>query len=168
VSAGPYGTCTPTYGTGPVTIGSGWSSYTDYPFSGLIDDFRLYNKALSAAEISALYVQGGRAEAPDTIAPTISAEGRSNTNRCDPYVAYTFTWTTTELSNTAVEYGTTSSYGTTASTSNSVTSHSQAINTMSPSTLYYYRVKSTDAAGNTGYGTASSFTTTTTLPCGGP
>ncbi len=130
-----------------------------------MDDFRLYNKALSASEVSALYVQGGRVEAPDTIAPTISAESKTLTDTCGS-ATYTFYWTTSESSNTAVEYGLTASYGSTASTSNSVTSHNQSVS-FTKNTLYYYRVKSVDAAGNTGYGAASSFTTSN-APCSPP
>jgi hypothetical protein len=137
----------------------------NYPTNATIDDFRIYNKVLSASEVSALYVQGGRVEAPDTIAPTISAESKTLTDTCGS-ATYIFYWTTSESSNTTVEYGLTASYGSTASTSNSVTSHNQSVS-FTKNTLYYYRVKSVDAAGNTGYGAASSFTTSN-APCSPP
>jgi hypothetical protein len=41
------------YGTDPTTIGR--LDYASYYFPGLIDDVRIYNRALSAAEIQALY-----------------------------------------------------------------------------------------------------------------
>ena len=56
------------YSTGPVRIGGNaiWGEY----FSGLIDEVRVYNRALSASEI-----QGDmeRSVTPDTIAPTVTA-----------------------------------------------------------------------------------------------
>jgi hypothetical protein len=59
VSAGPYGTCTPTYNAFTSgSIGIGWGDLATYPFPGLIDDVRLYNKPLTAAEVLALYNQG--------------------------------------------------------------------------------------------------------------
>ena len=57
----------------------------------------------------------------------------------------TITWTTDTASDTTVQYGTTTSYGSTASTAGAVTSHSQALTGLSPSTTYHYRVQSRDA-----------------------
>jgi hypothetical protein len=44
------------YSRFPVIIGGGWDAneQTVMPFTGFIDDFRIYNRALSAAEIAAL------------------------------------------------------------------------------------------------------------------
>ena len=58
------------------------------------------------------------------------------------------TWTTDEASNSVVEYGLTTSYGSTASNATNVTGHSITLSSLSPNTLYHYRVSSTDAAGN--------------------
>src|SRR5207247_6832935 len=58
-------------------------------------------------------------------------------------------WTTTEMSDSQVEYGLTVSYGnSTAINSSLVTAHSQSLNGLSQNALYHYRVKSKDAAGN--------------------
>ena len=72
----------------------------------------------------------------------------------------TINWTTNETSDTQVEYGTTISYGysTTLNTS-LVTTHSQTISSLSPSTLYHYRVKSRDAASNLSVSQNYTFTT---------
>lgn len=61
------------------------------------------------------------------------------------------TWTTDTLSDSRVEYGLTSSYGTfTTLDSTLVTSHVVPIlATLTPSTLYYYRVISEDGVGST-------------------
>lgn len=39
----------------PLTIGSGNDGYADYPWSGKIDDVRIYNRALNSKEVAALY-----------------------------------------------------------------------------------------------------------------
>lgn len=71
----------------------------------------------------------------------------------------TVTWTTDETSNSVVEYGTTTAYGSTTSDPASVTNHSVALASLSQNTLYHYRVKSTDAAGNTATSPDHSFQT---------
>ena len=75
----------------------------------------------------------------------------------------TISWTTNEASDTQVDYGTTTAYGSSTTlkdTSPRVTSHSQALSGLQASTLYHYRVKSKDAAGN--LATSGDFTFTTT------
>ncbi len=57
-------------------------------------------------------------------------------------------WSTNVAANSQVEYGTTTSYGfSTTLDSNSVTSHSESIAGLTVSTLYHYRVHSSDSAG---------------------
>jgi hypothetical protein len=62
------------------------------------------------------------------------------------------TWTTDEASNSVVEYGLTASYGSrggdNAENATYVTNHSVSLNGLAANTLYHYRVKSTDASGN--------------------
>jgi len=82
---------------------------------------------------------------PDTTAPTISSVATSNLTPSGASVA----WATNEGSDTQIEYGTSTAYG--ASTTldpTLVTSHSATLSGLSASTLYHYRVKSRDAAGN--------------------
>jgi len=65
------------------------------------------------------------------------------------YNSVTITWTTNELSNSLVDFGTSTSYGTTqGNSSDSLTSHSVSLTGLVPSTTYYYRVKSIDVSGN--------------------
>lgn len=61
----------------------------------------------------------------------------------------TITWTTDEPSNSVVEYGLTTGYGSSVSMATNVTSHTILLSGLSGNTLYHYRVKSTDPAGNT-------------------
>ena len=72
----------------------------------------------------------------------------------------TITWATDEAADSQVEYGTTISYGSeTALDSNRVTSHTRYLTSLSPGTLYHYRVKSRDAGGNLTTGDDNTFTT---------
>ncbi len=99
--------------------------------------------------------------ATDTTPPAISnvqATGVTET-------AATVTWTTDEASSTQVEFGTTTGYGTSVPASpntNPITSHSQPVTNLSPATLYHYRVRSVDAAGNGAV--SGDFTFTTSAP----
>jgi len=58
-------------------------------------------------------------------------------------------WRTNELSDSVVEYGTSTSYGLTETDSALATSHIVLLSGLNASTTYHYRVKSTDEAGNT-------------------
>ena len=92
---------------------------------------------------------------PDTTPPVISNVQSSAITASSA----TITWTTDEASNSVVEYGLTTSYGSTASNPANVTSHSIPLSSLSANTLYHYRVKSTDAAGNTATSGDHSFQT---------
>jgi hypothetical protein len=63
----------------------------------------------------------------------------------------TISWTTSEIADTQVEYGTTLSYGSSSTLKDNVTrvtSHSVSLTGLTPNTTYNYRVKSRDASGN--------------------
>ncbi len=95
----------------------------------------------------------------DSAAPVISAVGTTNLTSS----GVTINWTTAEGSNTQVDYGTTTSYGSSSTLdANIVTSHSVTLTGLSASTLYNYRVKSRDAAGN--LATSGNYTFTTAAP----
>ena len=92
----------------------------------------------------------------DTTPPVISSVSASNISS----TGATISWTTNEPSDTQVEYGTTTSYGSsTVLNSSMVTSHSQNLTGLTPSTLYHYRVRSRDAAGNLAVSADYTFTT---------
>ena len=91
---------------------------------------------------------------PDTAPPQISAVSAS-------WITSTFvliTWTTDELSNSVVEYGTTT-YGLSASRAEGVTSHSVTLAGLSNSTTYHYRVGSADVSENPAWSEDHTFTT---------
>ena len=70
------------------------------------------------------------------------------------------TWNTNEIANSQVEYGLTTSYGSSTPLSTLfVTAHSRTISGLAPNTLYHYRVKSRDPAGNLAMSADQTFTT---------
>jgi len=118
---------------------------------GTIDDFRLYGRALSDAEMLQLY--NGSRPAPDTTPPVLSGVGVTSIGP----TGATIVWTTNELADSQVDYGLTSAYGSSTTLNPSlVLAHSQALTGLTSATLYHYRVKSNDAAGN--LATSSDFT----------
>jgi hypothetical protein len=93
---------------------------------------------------------------PDTTPPTISGVTASGITA----TSATISWTTNEASDSQVEYGTSISYGSSTALNGSlVLSHSQPLNSLTPSTLYHYRVRSRDAAGNPAVSGDFTFTT---------
>jgi hypothetical protein len=70
------------------------------------------------------------------------------------------TWTTNELSNTLVDYGTGTTQGTDYTDETMTTSHTATVTGLAPDTTYYATVGSQDAAGNTGWGSQVQFKTT--------
>lgn len=92
----------------------------------------------------------------DVTPPTISAITSSGITSSGATVS----WTTNEISDTQVLYGTTSSYGlaTTLDTA-LVTAHTATLSGLTSSTIYHYAVRSRDAAGNLSTSTDQTFTT---------
>jgi hypothetical protein len=102
---------------------------------------------------------------PDTTPPVISAISAGTLTSSSA----TISWTTNEPSSTQVEYGLTTAYGSATTLNGSpVLSHAQTVTGLTPSTLYHYRVKSTDAAGNTATSGDGTFTTLGSSAPAGP
>ncbi|HKP87893.1 MAG TPA: Ig and FN3 domain-containing protein, partial [Blastocatellia bacterium] len=81
----------------------------------------------------------------DVTPPVISAVAVTNITAN----AATINWTTNEASDTQVEYGTSTGYGSSTQLNTSmVTAHSANLSGLVAGTLYHYRVRSRDAAGN--------------------
>ncbi|MBI2411354.1 MAG: cupredoxin domain-containing protein [Candidatus Kerfeldbacteria bacterium] len=95
--------------------------------------------------------------AGDTTAPTISSVSVGSINSGSA----TVTWTTNEAGKGQVEYGTSSgSYvAATPLESSATTSHTASLSGLAADTTYYYRVKTTDDAGNLARSSESSFST---------
>ncbi|MBU3926114.1 fibronectin type III domain-containing protein, partial [Patescibacteria group bacterium] len=84
--------------------------------------------------------QGGS----DTTAPVISSVTVAETQATWARI----TWTTDEVSNSVVNYGLTTGYGSTETVNTMAVSHTVTLTGLTPSTLYYFRVKSSDINSN--------------------
>lgn len=105
-----------------------------------------------------------------TAAPDVTPPVISNIVATPTYNSVTITWDTDEIASSIVDYGPTTSYGTStteADTSPRVTSHSVTINSLTPSTLYHFRVQSNDASSNLATGSDQTFTTSAAPVSGG-
>jgi len=71
----------------------------------------------------------------------------------------TISWTTDEVSTSAIEYGLDAGYGLTASSSEMTNSHSIILSGLTPGTKYYYRILSVDSVGNVSATGEQSFST---------
>jgi hypothetical protein len=92
----------------------------------------------------------------DTVPPVITAISASSVTTS----GVTISWNTDEPSDTQVEYGATVAYGVTSTRNPSmVTGHSVAFGGLTSNTLYHFRVRSADAAGNLAASGDFSFTT---------
>jgi RHS repeat-associated protein len=111
-----------------------------------IDEVRIYTAARTQAEIQAdMNTPIGGAPPGDTTPPVISGVNAGSIGATSANIA----WTTNENSDSQVEYGTITAYGQSTTLNPSlVTAHSQGLSGLTAGTLYHYRVKSKDAAGN--------------------
>lgn len=117
--------------------------------------FGLLSNTLYHFRIKSRDGSGNLATSPDQNFSTLAASDGtppiiSNVSNTNPTSSGTsINWTTNEPSTSQVEYGTTTSYGNNTSLDSSlVLSHAVSVAGLLPSTIYHYRVKSVDAAGN--------------------
>src|SRR5439155_542473 len=96
--------------------------------------------------LSVKYKKGVRDTTPPVMSITASAAS--------------ITWTTNEGSDSQIDYGTSTAYGSSTSLNATLlTAHSAALNGLSGSTVYHFRVRSCDAAGNVATSNDVTFTT---------
>ncbi len=102
---------------------------------------------------------------PDTTAPVITVPPAAGSVG---ETSASITWRTDEASDSVVQYGVTSTswgnYSNTKTSASLVTSHSIALSSLSAGTTYYFRVRSSDAAGNAVTSGEFSFSTDETPP----
>jgi hypothetical protein len=157
-----YGTTTG-YGSS-TTLNTSMVTNHSQPLGGLAASTLYYYRVLSKDAAGNLATSGDftfTTGAADTTPPTISGVAAGSITSSGA----TITWTTNEASDTHVEYGTTTSYGSSTTLAAAmVTSHSQALSGLAVNTLYHYRVKSRDAAGNLATSGDFTFTTATASP----
>jgi len=150
-------------GTGPFLVG-GYSSSNSINSGTQMDEFRLYNRALSDAEVAQTWNQPlPVATGPIVVTTAATAIGNSTAtlngtvNANNQSTAVTF------------EYGLTTSYGSVVAgvpatvTGNTVTPITANISGLMPNTVYHYRIKGVNTGG-TANGGDMTFTTTFAPP----
>ncbi|MDD5304237.1 MAG: fibronectin type III domain-containing protein, partial [Elusimicrobia bacterium] len=135
-------------------IGSGYAFRTEQAAVTTLNNVGLVAGPGSLSVCGAAATASGAAA--DTAAPVISAVAASAVSQ----TGATIGWTTNEAADTQVEYGPTTAYGaSTVLNSTLSTSHGAALSGLTAGTLYHYRVKSKDAAGNLAASADATFTT---------
>jgi large repetitive protein len=136
-------------GTGPFYVGTyPASGYGGIPAAGLMDEFRMYNRALSDAEVGSTWNQQLPLSGPPIVVTTAATlitgnsatlNGTVNANGASTAVSF--------------DYGLTTAYGTnlpgvpTPVTGNTVTPVSLGITGLAYNTTYHYRVNGVNANG---------------------
>lgn len=124
--------------------------------SGISQSDITQNSGVGAVSITSAPCAYGETQPPaDTTPPTIS-----NISSSPATNSTTITFITSELSDTQIQYGPTTSYGqTTTLDANLVISHSQTISSLTQNTSYNYRIITKDSSGNTAMSSNYIFTT---------
>jgi hypothetical protein len=112
------------------------------------------------------------ANSANTTSTSANQTFRTTSNTAPPpvisYLSYwgitaseaTITWSTNELTNTAVAYGTTNALDQLSPVQTTLSySHGVTLTGLAPGTTYYFAAQSADGSGNTGYSATFSFTT---------
>jgi PKD repeat protein len=102
-----------------------------------------------------VYVNPPPPTPPDTTPPVIKNVSASSETETGAVI----TWSTNEPGSSQVEYGKTTGYGLTATSDELATAHSITLSGLEPNTVYHYRVKSKDKAGNEASSTDGTFIT---------
>ena len=98
----------------------------------------------------------GSGSSRDLTPPSISSISAASITNSSAII----NWTTNEPADSQIEYGPTAAYGSqTALDSDLVASHSVTLSELSPGTVYHYRIKTKDAAGNLATSEDKTFTT---------
>jgi len=150
-------------GAGPFLIGS-YSTSAGMPSGGLMDEFRLYNRALSDAEIASTWNQPLPLGGPP-IMTTSAATGVTTTTATLNGTANANGYSTTVI----FKYGLTTAYGSTIAgipgtvTGNTATTVTAAVSGLLPGNTYHYCTSGTNSAGSTD-GNDMTFITPPILP----
>jgi hypothetical protein len=129
-------------------------------FKGVIDEVKVYNRALSKAQIQADMNAAG-----DITSPALSGITPSNVTASSA----TISWTSSEAADTQVDYGKTTAYGSKSPLVSTLsTSHSVNLTGLTANTTYHYRVRSRDANGNLNVSGDFAFTTLASLVASAP
>ncbi len=127
--------------------------------NGALDDLKIFNSALTDAQVTALYNSGSQ---PVVTAPTINAVSTSAITAFSAVVNFGISANGANAT-TVIRYGTaanalTQTYNCPSTTSSSV--FNETLTGLTASTTYYYQIESSNSAGTTTTPTVYSFTTT--------
>lgn len=128
--------------------------------NGLLDDARIYNRSLSASEVSQLYINGV-AGIDTVVAPSVSTVAASSINSASATINGTTTSNGGDaLTTRGFNWGLTTSYTSTTTENGSFGTgpFNANLTSLSCNTTYHYRAFATNAAGTT-YGNDGSFIT---------
>jgi hypothetical protein len=128
-----------------------------FPVTGRLDNTTYFYqvRAKNGAGLLGAYSPVSDGIRIDAQAPQLSLIGVTEITTTSAKVA----WTTNETASAAVDYGTTTSYGQTATTSTLGTSHAITLSGLTAGTLYHFRARSADAAGNAAQSSDQTFQT---------
>lgn len=116
--------------------------------SSLEFDFTTQDTLVSGATSTTVFVGGGGSvtviDKADKVAPVISEPVIGELSSSQAIIS----WTTDESANSIVEFGTDEQYGLASVNLAYTTSHQQKLLNLFPSTIYYYKISSTDSSGN--------------------
>jgi hypothetical protein len=145
---GTLRTTQPWTGTPGATTTTQSLSLAQYPgsaspgLSGRLDDVRIYNRALTSSDVSSLFNVATSLDATPPVVSLVWSLGA-------PAGIEQVKWTTDEPATSQIEYGRTTAYGsTTALDATLVITHSQTLTGLAPMTMYHYRIRTRDQAGN--------------------
>ena len=106
----------------------------------------------------AIEIGGGQTDTDPPVISDVQSTTESDTST-------SVSWDTNELATSQVDYGTTIAYGQSSTLDPTlVTNHNVMLTGLNPQTLYHYRVRSRDAAGNLAVSGDYTFTTSDTTP----
>ena len=129
--------------TGPLSIG-GDADFGQY-FEGIIDEVRIYNRALSGAEIQAdMNTPVGGGAPPGNLPATVT---RGPYLQMPTPTSVTVRWRTDELADSVIRFGTAAgSYPFSASSASQTTEHEVIVGGLQPDTQYFYTVGTSSAS----------------------
>ena len=139
-------------GTGPFLIGA-YSTSAGMPIGGLMDEFRMYNRALSDAEVGNTWNQPLPLGGPPVVVTTAATAVTGNSASLNGTVNANGASTTVTF-----DYGLTTTYGTMVAgvpptvTGNTVTPVTVPISGLNFNTTYHYRVNGVNTYGTTNGG----------------
>jgi phosphodiesterase/alkaline phosphatase D-like protein len=143
-----YGPSAPNYANPTTLVSTPVTAHT-VNLTGLTPSTTYHYQALSRDPLTQLLATSSdlafkTPAAPDTAPPVLT-----NVNAAVTTVTASITWTSSELADSQVEYGLTTSYGTSTTLDETLaTNHIVSLTGLTPNTTYYFKVKSKDAAKN--------------------